>query len=85
MSMSGYKEPSAVSSGNPTLGALDPLDFDSTWLLPPEFLEHSPSRRDMTDEKEREYRRRSIMFMESFQIKVHAPAEDILSSEITCV
>jgi len=69
--MSGYKEPSAVSSGNPTLGALDPLDFDSTWLLPPEFLEHSPSRQDkVSDEEERKYRRRTVMFMETFQKQV---------------
>lgn len=65
-------------AGNPGSSELDPLDLGSTWLLPPELLEHSPSRQDkVSDEEERKYRRRTVMFMETFQMQVTHSQRDV--------
>ena len=71
VSMPGHTGLPAAPASSPASDVLDPLDLGSTWLLPPEFLEHSPSRQDkVSDEEERKYRRRTVMFMETFQKQV---------------
>lgn len=74
VSMPGHTGLPAAPSSIPASDVLDPLDLGSTWLLPPELLEQSPSRQDkVSDEEERKYRRRTVMFMETFQKQVSTP------------